>query len=137
MNKEGLPRKINNERYWNGYRCVDALDYGQTCFNESTDNECKYKTQETSCIGPAPYKCQCLTMKYFNKENKKCEILLEMNETCSQTDSCKNGNCIGKPPTCKCQMFQFFDQISGQCLNQFNITASLSSSLTSKLNFIE
>ena len=106
---------------------MDALEYGQTCLNASTDNECQYLTQETCCRGSVPFKCQCPIGKYFNKEkgHYKCENLLEINETCSQTDSCKNGNCIGMPAKCLCLPFQYFDQITGQCLNQINVDASL------------
>ena len=44
------------------------------CINSSTNDECLYLTQETNCMGPAPYKCQCQTGKFFNIENQKCEI---------------------------------------------------------------
>ena len=44
------------------------------CINSSTNDECLYLTQETNCMGPAPYKCQCNHGKYFNIENQKCEI---------------------------------------------------------------
>ena len=43
------------------------------CINSSTNDECLYLTQETNCMGPAPYKCQCNPGKYFNVENQKCE----------------------------------------------------------------
>jgi hypothetical protein len=43
------------------------------CINSSTNDECLYLTQETNCMGPAPYKCQCQTGKFFNIENQKCE----------------------------------------------------------------
>ena len=68
---------MNNERYWNGYFCLDALDYGQMCEIASNNNECKYLAQEIICIGPVPYKCQCPPGKYFNKEkgHYKCEPL--------------------------------------------------------------
>ena len=94
---------MNNERYWDGNRCADAQDYGKMCTNASTDNECQYITQETSCMGPVPYKCQCPQGKYFNKEKDhyRCEILLNINELCLQADSCANGNCIGSPLMCK------------------------------------
>jgi hypothetical protein len=73
------------------------------CTNGTTQNECKYFTQETSCLGPVPYKCQCQTGKYFNRDLKKCEILKEIDEICLQTDSCKNGICIGLPSKCQNQ----------------------------------
>jgi hypothetical protein len=104
--------------------CIEAFDYGQTCSNASTDNQCKYLSQETRCFGPAPFKCQCHAGKYLNKDNYKCESLLEINETCLQVDSCKYGNCIGSPPKCQCSIMQYFDQISGQCKDQLNVSSS-------------
>ncbi len=89
--------------HWNGVTCTEALDYGQICSNASTDNECKYITQETSCIGPVPYKCQCSPGKYFNRDFKKCEMLIEIDEICLQADSCKNGICSGSPLKCQNQ----------------------------------
>ncbi len=121
---ECLPRSKNNERYWNGVRCVDALYYGQTCSNTSTKNECQYLTQETSCIGPEPYKCKCPVGKYFDKDTNNCETLFVINETCSQVDSCKNGICMGSPLKCQCLPLQYFDQISSQCQNQINFSSS-------------
>jgi hypothetical protein len=108
---------MNNERYWNGVSCVDAIDYFEICFNASTNNQCKYLTQETSCMGPEPYKCKCQPGKYFNKEkgHYKCETLLEINESCSQTDSCKTGICMGSPLKCQCLPLQYFDHVSGKC----------------------
>ena len=88
------------------------------CTNASTDNECHYLTQETSCIGPAPFKCQCSAGKYFNNKNHKCETLLEFNQSCLQGDSCRNAFCTGLPLKCDCSTFQYFDPISNQCLNQ-------------------
>ena len=82
------------------------------CSNASTNNEFQYLTQETSCIGHAPFKCQCLNGKYFNKEKDhyKCETLLEFNESCSQTNSCRNIFCIGNPKSkSDCLPFQYFD----------------------------
>ena len=119
-----MPRKINNERYWNGVTCIESLDYDQTCFNSSTDNECKFLTQGTSCLGPAPFKCQCSLGKYFNTRNYKCEYLLEINEKCSQIDACKNGICMVSPLKSSCLPFEYFDQISGQCRNQSNSSSS-------------
>jgi hypothetical protein len=52
---------------------VNALEYGQTCLNSSTNNECKYLTEGTSCLGPAPFECQCQIGKYYNCKNRKCE----------------------------------------------------------------
>jgi hypothetical protein len=43
------------------------------CKKSSTNDECQYSTQETNCMGPSPYKCQCNPGKYFNAENQKCE----------------------------------------------------------------
>ena len=83
-------------------------------------------------MGPPPYTCRCSAGKYFNNYHYKCEILLEINDTCLQADSCKNTYCIGSPSKCQCLPFQYFDQIIGQCQYQFNITA-LSSSTTSVL----
>ena len=119
---------MNNERYWDGDKCVDAIDYGQICTNESASSECQYITQETICMG-TPYKCQCPLGKYFNKEkgHYKCETLLEINQTCLQGDSCKNANCLGLILKCQCLPFQYYDQISGQCLNQGNMTVTLPS----------
>jgi len=119
-----LPRKINNERYWNGVTCIESLDYDQTCFNSSTDNECKFLTQGTSCLGPAPFKCTCPPGKYFNIYNYRCENLFEINEKCSQIDACKNGICTGSPLKCGCSPFEYFDQISGLCQNQLNFSSS-------------
>ena len=82
-------------------------------------------------MGPPPYTCRCSAGKYFNNYHYKCEILLEINDTCLQADSCKNTYCIGSPSKCQCLPFQYFDQIIGQCQNQFNIT--ISSSTTSVL----
>ncbi len=124
---------INNEHFWNGLGCVEALDYGQICTNESSNNECQYLTQKTSCIGPAPFRCQCSYGKYFNYYNYKCENLLEIDVICLQTDSCKNGNCLGSPSKCRCSNLQYFNIISGKCQNQLNFTLSnnISSSSTS------
>ena len=96
------------------------------CTNASTDNECQYLTQETSCIGPAPFKCQCSTGKYFNKEKDhyKCETLLELNQSCLQGDSCRNAYCIGTPLKCRCLPFQYFDPMSSQCQNPLNASSS-------------
>ncbi len=74
------------------------------------------------CLYPKPFKCKCPPERFFNRDKKKCETLLEINETCLQVDSCKNGSCIGSPPKCKCSNFQYFDPISGQCQNQLNLT---------------
>jgi hypothetical protein len=100
------------------------------CKNTSTNNECQYLTQETSCIGPSPYKCQCSSGKYFNTYNYKCENLLNINEKCLQFDSCKNSNCFGLPSKCQCLPLQYFDQISGKCQNEPNATSS-STTITS------
>ena len=51
------------------------------------------------------------------------ESLLEINETCSQIDACKYGNCIGLPSKCQCLPLQYFDQISGQCNHQLNFSS--------------
>jgi hypothetical protein len=84
-------------------------------------------------MGTGPYKCQCQAGKYFNNEkgHYKCEPLLEINESCSQMDSCKNGICMESK--CQCLPLQYFDQISGKCQNQTNPTSSslVPSNLTS------
>ena len=103
---------------------MDALDYDQTCFNASTKDRCKYLTQETSCIGPEPFKRQCQSGKYFNFKNNKCDMLIELDIKCSQTDSCKHGNWIGSPSKCQCLPFQNFDQTSGLCQDQLNFSSS-------------
>ena len=103
------------------------------CKNLSTDSECQYLTQETSCIGPAPFKCQCLPGKYFNNKNYKCETLLEFSQSCLQTDFCRNAFCIGLPSKCDYLQFQYFDPISNQCQNQNESNNTVSSStVTSK-----
>jgi hypothetical protein len=128
--KECRPKSINNERFWNGASCVDSLDYGKTCTNASSSNECKYLAQETICIGPSTLKCQCLPGKYFNKDTNKCEKQLEIGENCSQTDSCEHGYCFGSPSKCQCLTLQYFDLNSGLCRDNISISASLSSTTT-------
>jgi hypothetical protein len=81
---------INNERFWNGLRCVEALDYGQMCTNPSSNNECQYLTQGTSCIGPAPFKCQCSNLQYFDIISGKCQYQFNVtlsNKTISSSTS--------------------------------------------------
>jgi hypothetical protein len=126
-----LPRKINNERYWNGVTYIESLDYDQTCSNSSSDNECKFLTQGTRCLGSEPYKCKCSPGKYFNIYYYRCDYLFEINEPCSQIDSCRNGICMGSPLKCSCLPLQYFDQISGQCQNQLNFSSSSSFSTNS------
>ena len=95
-------------------------------FYASTDNECQYITQETGCLGPAPYKCKCSPGKYFDRDEKKCKTLIGINDTCLQGDSCKTGHCIGTPLTCQClPSIQYFDENSGRCLNQFSNSTSI------------
>ena len=131
VNYISFPRKINIKRYWNGDKFVDALEYCQVCTNTSTNNECQYLTQETSCIGPASFRCQCQPGKYFNKDRYKSESLLEFNESCSQKDSCTE-----KPLRCNCLLFQFIDPIISQCQNQFNTNAASFASLTKLITTI-
>ena len=42
------------------------------CTYLSTNDECQYLTQQTSCMGPSPYICQCQPGKYYNCENQIC-----------------------------------------------------------------
>jgi len=116
--------------------CIEALSYDQTCSNASTDNQCKYLSQGTSCIGPSQYKCQCHADQYFNNHNNKCEALLEINVTCLQVDSCKNGNCFGSPPKCRCSALQYFDQITGQCKDPLNVSNSSLLPTSSTINTV-
>ena len=51
------------EMYWNGSNCVNALSYEKIC---NASDECKYLTQNTSCYGPALFRCQCSLSEYFN-----------------------------------------------------------------------
>ncbi len=131
---ECRPRSINNERFWNGFSCVDSLDYNKTCTNPTSSNECKYLTQETSCMGPSPLKCKCLSGKYFNKDTSKCEKLLEIGENCSQADSCENGNCFGSK--CQCIRLQYFDKNRGLCRDNISISPSSTTIILYKLLFI-
>ena len=109
------PRILNHEKYWNNSSCIDALAYGQICTNLSSKDECQYMTHRTHCGGSKPYKCQCYLSEYFNIVNKTCENLLSINETCTQIDACKTGNCIGPPFKCQCQSIEFFNLTTNQC----------------------
>ncbi len=82
-------------------------------------------TQETSCMGSFPLKCQCVSGKYFNKDADKCETLLKIGEKCLQADSCANGSCFGSPLSC-----QSFDQSSNRCLKEINFSDSSTTSST-------
>jgi hypothetical protein len=72
-------------------------------------------TQGTYCGGSAPYKCKCRSSQYFNSFSSKCEILLSINETCKQADSCKTGNCIDLALKCQCLPTEIFNITTRQC----------------------
>ncbi len=83
-------RAVGSEFYWNGIICTVANSYEQSCSNSSTSYMCKTLTQGTQCLGPSPYTCICVSLKYYNFQTNKCENQLTNNLTCSQDNACRS-----------------------------------------------
>jgi hypothetical protein len=105
-------RLSGSEMYWDGSICVSALSKNQSC---SADYMCQTLTQATTCISGV---CNCLSTEYFNNMNSKCESLLSINDTCTQSDACNRGNGLScQFGVCKCNSTQFWQ--SSNCVNFF------------------
>ena len=85
-------RTVGNEFFWNGTQCTPAIPFKGSCLNIASSYMCRTLTEGTVCSGniTASYTCQCPNLKYFNVLNKKCENQIEMNDPCSQIDSCRS-----------------------------------------------
>ena len=86
-------------------------------------------TQNTTCSGSYPYKCQCLPSQYFNIVNQNCEDKILTNATCNQINACETGFCFGPTFTCQCLTTQFFNTSSNRC-ETIVISKTTSSSTT-------
>ena len=103
------------EYYWNGSYCVVAQTYNQTC---TLSYQCQMLTQLTTCTNS---KCICFTTQYFNSGTYKCETLLIVNQTCSQSDACNTGLGLScQSGSCKCSSSQFWKSNSIGCINYYN-----------------
>ena len=100
------------EYYYNGSYCVSSKSFNQSC---NAGYECQLLTQLTTCTGS---KCVCSTSQYFKSGTSKCETLLIINQTCSQTDACNSGLGLScQSGTCKCNSTQFW-KLTG-CINYY------------------
>jgi hypothetical protein len=116
-------RVSGNELYWNGSFCVSAHSKNQSC---SEDYMCQTLTQATTCISGI---CNCLSTQYFNKMNSKCESLLSINDTVTQSDACDSGkglSCISS--ICQCNSTQFWRSNSSGCVNYYSYNEGICTS---------
>jgi hypothetical protein len=64
-------RTSGNESYFNGYLCVRAGLYNETC-PEGNDYECQVLTQNLRC-NTSTKKCACQTGKTWNETQNLCQ----------------------------------------------------------------
>ena len=117
-------RAIGAEYFWNGTNCVTAYRNGELCSNSSTSYMCQTLTQGTTCSGPAPFKCQCSSLQYFNTNNNKCETLLSINGTCTELDACRSDLGLScQASLCQCDSStQFWN--GSLCINYYTYNSS-------------
>lgn len=85
-------RVVNNEFYWNGSLCSQAIPFGGICLNALTDYVCQTLTQGTICNASnngTLYTCQCPYLEYFDTSINKCKNQLLFNQSCNYTNMCK------------------------------------------------
>ena len=83
---------------------------------------CQQLTQGTSCNCGS---CKCPLTQYFKNINLKCETLLIVNQTCSQSDACDSRLGLScQSGSCKCSLTQIWKSNSiGQfigCIKFYN-----------------
>ena len=112
-------RVIQNETYWNGGSCAQAVSYNQPCTNATSSYMCKMLTEGTTCNGPYPYKCSCATLQYYNSASKKCTAHVSFGVACAQTDACRSDlGLICQNGVCQCNTAtQFWNGIN--CVNYY------------------
>ena len=120
-------RVIGTEYFWNDTNCVTAYSKNELCSSSSTGYMCQTLTQGTNCIGPAPFKCQCSSLQYFNNNNNKCETQLSINGNCTELDACRPDlglSCQGS--LCKCNSStQFWN--GSLCINYYTYNSGVCS----------
>ena len=106
------------EYYWNGTHCVNGNSLNQPC---TANYQCQTLTQSTTCSG---LKCSCLSTLYFNNVNNKCETLLIINNTCTQSDACNSGKGLScTSMICQCNSTQFWKSNTDGCVNYYGYNA--------------
>ena len=81
-------KTMNNENFWNGIRCQNALIVGQSC---SSGYMCQTLTQGTICNGTSGvYTCQCPFLQYYDNVTNFCINQLPYKSKCSYSSQCQN-----------------------------------------------